>query len=495
MNSQIQTAKSQQNPKFQIPTPAQRGVRRWDLGFGRLLGFGIWLLGFFPPLAGAQTPSPSKLPPNFVVILADDLGAVELGCYGNKETRTPRLDRLAQEGTRFTTGWVTPLCSPTRVMLMTGQYGFRTGWYSLAGRPGSPGDTISPDLPTFADLLKSRGYATGLAGKWQLGPIDAHPTTILDSGFDEYLMWACQAMPPDAPKGLSPRPRYWHPAHIAMGKYVPTTPDQYGPDLELAWLLDYIRRKKDGPFLAYWPMTLVHAPWEPPPALKGAAGPPSGPGSARARKKTGEALRPCVEYMDHLVGKLLDALDGMGLRETTYVVFIGDNGTGGAGKGTTTERGVRVPLIVAGPGVKKGLVTDALASGADILPTLAEWSGAKSPEGVTIDGVSLAPVLRGEKAGVRDWLFSYLRDERMLRDGRWLLQGDGKFLDCGTSRDGTGYKDVTGSKDPDVLAARKKFDEILSKLPAPAPIADDGAVEGDEGAAPDPAKRKARKRK
>src|SRR5215211_2986718 len=123
-------------------------------------------------LSTASAAAPTTRPTNFVVILADDLGAPELGCYGNTQHATPHLDRLASEGMRFETAWATPLCSPTRVMLMTGQFASRTGWYNLISRQYSP----APGTPlydlnartTFADVLKSRGYATALAGKWQL---------------------------------------------------------------------------------------------------------------------------------------------------------------------------------------------------------------------------------------------------------------------------------------------------------------------------------------
>src|SRR5687767_9969531 len=145
----------------------------------------------YPLLAHAQT-APATRPYNVVVILADDLGAKELPCYGNTQHKTPNLDRLASEGTRFNTCWATPLCTPTRVLLMTGQYGFHTGYFHMFGNPWSP----HPDSPeyaigdkvTFADVLKAHGYATAMAGKWQLS--GEHPTLIHDCGFDTYRMWA-----------------------------------------------------------------------------------------------------------------------------------------------------------------------------------------------------------------------------------------------------------------------------------------------------------------
>ncbi|MBM3891473.1 MAG: hypothetical protein FJ388_20365, partial [Verrucomicrobia bacterium] len=169
----------------------------------------------------------------------------------------------------------------------------------------------------------------------------------------------------------------------------------------------------------------------------------------------------------------------------TLVIFIGDNGTGGSGKGTVTELGVRVPGIIRGPGVKRGVVSRAVADLTDIMATLADFSGAELPKDHPFDGHSLGPVLRGEKEKHRDWIYSHLDDGRVLRDSRWLLEiakaGKGeKFFDCGESRDGTGYKDVTSSTDSEVKAARARFAEILAKMPDPKPR---------EGATPKPQKK------
>ncbi|MFH1739817.1 MAG: sulfatase-like hydrolase/transferase [bacterium] len=402
--------------------------------------------------------SETKKRPNFLVIMADDLGAKELGCYGNKLHKTPHLDALAKTGTRFETCWATPLCSPSRVEIMTGRYGFRTGWYNFLGRVTTPMDHISPDELTFADLLKTKGYATGLAGKWQLGLVTQHPNMIFDSGFGEYFTWAWKdgGLPADAKFEGSPRQRYWHPAVIENGKHVSTTPDQYGPDLYCNWLIEFMKRHKDRPFIAYYPMCLVHEPWDPTPDTSKAGG------------KTEGGLQPNVEYMDTVVGRIMKALDDLGLRENTIVFFTGDNGTGKSGKGTVTELGVRVPMIVNCPGtVKEGAVSNELVDFSDVMPTLMDLAGADLPRDIPIDGRSFAPVLRGEPGNPREWIFSYLAYERMLRDKRWLLEGDGKFYDCGASRDGTGYKDVTNSTDPDVATARKRFDTILADLPAP----------------------------
>jgi arylsulfatase A len=417
-------------------------------------------------LAGA---APATRPMNVVVILADDLGAPELGCYGNTAHATPNLDRLATEGMRFETAWATPLCSPTRVMLMTGQFASRTGWYALIGRPFSP----RPDTPlydlnartTFADVLKSRGYATGLAGKWQLpGEGD---NLVTGCGFDEYLIWAYKENLPPGTRYTSGwqnekrqvTSRYWHPSLVSNGKYVPTKPDDYGPDKFCDFMIDFVRRHKEGPFVAYWPMALTHSPHDPT------------PDPARPGQKLPRGLKSNVEYMDHLVGRFLRALDDQGLRDSTLVLFAGDNGTEGAGKSTTTEMGARVPLIVRRPGlVPPGTVSRELASLADVLPTLAELAGATLPADHPLDGKSLVPTLRDPATKHRDILVSYLRDQEMARDTRWLLEGNGDLFDCGDRRAGTGYRLIPkSSNDPEATAARRRLQAALDAVPGPRP--------------------------
>jgi arylsulfatase A len=413
--------------------------------------------------------APAK-PFNFVVVLADDIGSKELACYGNTQHQTPRLDQLAKEGMRFETCWATPLCTPTRVMLMTGQYGFHSGYFQMFGANYSPAPS-SPEYEigqkvTFADVLKSHGYATGMAGKWQLsGKI---PDLVHDCGFDTYRMWAYTHNLPPGQKhtgrfegeGGGRTARYWHPSIVENGKYIETKPSDYGPDLFNAFAIDFIRQHKERPFCFYYTMPLTHGPHEETPD-------PVKPGQ---RKPAG--YQSNVEYLDYLMGQLVDAIDQAGLAENTIFVFIGDNGTGGQGKGTLTELGVRVPLIVRCPGTVKAGVTRELASASDIFPTLVEFAGAKLPEGHKIDGVSLARTLKGDAAPGRQWLFSYLGPGRILRDERYVLIDPGlgqpqKLLDGKDSRTGVGYEDVTDSTDAAAQAVREKLTAVLRDLPGP----------------------------
>jgi len=414
-------------------------------------------------------------PPNILLILADDLGAKELSCYGHPRHRTPRLDELARTGVRFETCYATPICHPTRFELLTGQYGCHNGVYNFAGKrggpdPDSPVEDIGANHLTFAELLKTRGYATALAGKWQLsGKV---PTLIHDSGFDEYLMWAYRSnLPPGTNyqggfEGNKEKlARYWHPSLVRNGQYVPTQPDDFGPDLFTDFLIDFMRRKKSEPFCAYYSMCQTHGPWFTTPDTTKSE-------SDRAVNSKAN-FQANVEYVDKLVGRMIDALDELGLRENTIVIFTGDNGTGGEGKGDATELGARVPLIVNCPGRVKAVgASDELTDLSDVFPSLAEWGGAQLPDDRPIDGRSFVSLVEGRAGPRREWIFSYIGDRRILRDKRWLLEDNsplqpGRLYDCGERRDGRDYRDVTGSQEPEALAARARFDALLANLPAP----------------------------
>lgn len=439
------------------------------------------------PGRAQETTSPQR-PPNFIVILADDIGAKELACYGNTRHATPNLDALAAGGVQFQTCYATPLCHPTRLMLMTGQYGCHNGVYNFANRRGGPDpDSAAEEMTnhfTFAQLLKQQGYATALAGKWQLS--GELPNLVRECGFDGYCMWAYAHNLPKGVKheggweeGRAKTERYWHPCIVQDGEYRPTKPEDYGPDIHADYLIDFIRRNRERPFFAYMSECLTHAPHERTPETKGKEG---------AEYDTPEGrYKYCVEYMDKIVGRVVSVLDELGLRENTIVIFTGDNGTGGDGKGDPTELGARVPMIVNGPGIVKARsVTGELTDLSDVFPTLADFSGASLPADRVIDGKSLAPFLRGESDTTRDWIHSYLGDRRILRTQRYLLEDNspfhyGRLYDCGTSRDGSGYRNVTDSADPEVAAVKKRFDELLAGLPAPKLDADGPLSESKRG--------------
>jgi len=425
--------------------------------------------------SAAQANRSRKRGLNFIVIMADDLGAKELGCYGNDRHLTPNLDRLAKTGVQFDTCYATPICHPTRFEIMTGQYGHHNGVFQFPGRrggpvAGSPQDDIARQV-TFAHVLKRAGYATAHAGKWQLtGKI---PTLVHECGFDEYCMWAYRHNLPagvrhtgawEGRKG-GKTSRYWHPSIVKNGKYVQTGPDDYGPDIFTDFVIDFVKRNRDRRFFVYYPMCLTHAPYyETPDTVTSEEG---------KHKNLRSNFKANVEYMDKLVGRIIESLEASGLRENTVVFFTGDNGTGGEGKGQPTELGARVPMIVNCPGVVKAQgLSEELVDLSDILPTLADLAGGQPPKDRPIDGVSFAGLLRGAKTHHRDWIYSYLGDRQIVRTKRWLLEDNGpghpgRLYDCGRNRDGTGYRDVTNSQDAEVLAAKKYIAGILADKPLP----------------------------
>jgi arylsulfatase A len=406
--------------------------------------------------------------------MADDLGAKELACYGNNEHRTPNLDKLGETGVRFETCYAAPLCHPTRLMIMTGQYGCHNGVLNFAGRRAGPArnspiEDVAKSHVTFANLLKKAGYATALSGKWQLS--GKQPDMIRECDFDEYCAWAYK---PDLPAGVehtgaweneNKTARYWHPSIVKNGEYIPTTKDDYGPDIHMDFAIDFARRNKDKPFFIYHTMCLTHNPHMPTPDTLG-------PGVDRFSEGK-QNFKAVVEYVDKLVGRLVSALDEMGLRENTLVFFTTDNGTGGEGKNEPTELGARVPMIVNCPGIVKARgATMELTDLSDILPTLCEFAGAPVPNDRPIDGMSYARFLRGDTDTHREWIHSFLADTRILRTKRWLLEDNtphhyGRLYDCGSSRNGDGYKEVTNSTEPEVAAAKSQFAALLKKLPAP----------------------------
>ena len=410
--------------------------------------------------------------PNIIVLMADDLSARELGCYGSPDHATPNLDALAGDGVKVETCWATPICSPTRAEIMTGRYGFRTGWFHNSMKPSSddPHHNLATSNRTFPQLLRRSGYVTAICGKWQLtGTIEEH-------AFDEHCLW--QSYPGfdgsvetaiDG-KQSGRAARYWHPAVVENGTPVPTTLDDYGPDIFTDFLLDFARRHSDGPFLVYYPMLLPHTAWDFERERETHLEVPevSAAGDQLGIRRSG-SLRSSVEYIDTLVGRIVLGLEQLGLRERTVVFFTSDNGSAGYGKNDTVrERGPRVPLIVNGPTRVAALGSlDALVDFSDILPTVVELADGVLPRSYKLDGRSFAPLLAGREAPQRECIFSCLGDRRFVRTRRWLLDGDKHFWDCGDRRDEANYVNVTRSDGPEVRAARRRFKEILERHPPP----------------------------
>lgn len=442
----------------------------------------------------AATASSGKKP-NVLLILADDLGYETLGCDGGTSYKTPNLDKLAAGGVRFDNCFCTPLCSPSRVQLMSGQYGFRTGWTKLIQNASQFID--STKVRTFAHVMKDAGYATAIAGKWQLADFSKHPDSVKDCGFDEYCMWTWLY------EGRQ-RDRYWNPSIFQNGKLLPNTVGKYGDDIYSQFLIDFMKRSvdKSQPFLAYYPMCLVHFPFHRPPnsgtaaeavsedkpmkegpAASGAASQPKPPAptsaeAAEKRNKIQGNFVHMMEYMDYTVGRLVESLDKMGVRDNTLIIFTGDNGTDRpitsmmgdkvvhGGKGTMLDTGTHVPLIVNWKGTAPaGAVRSDLVDFSDVMPTLCALTGAKSPAGPgrKLDGTSFAPQILGKEGTQREWVFSQLGDKKFVRTKQWKLHQDGKLYDI--AKDPQEAAPIPAdSSDPQAAAARKRLQAVLDSM-------------------------------
>ena len=405
--------------------------------------------------------------PNFVIFVADDVSPQLYGCYGGRQARTPHLDAMARSGVAFRTCWATPICSPSRAMLMTGRYAQRTGWYHNALRiPNDErGSDFLADNHTFQSLLRQAGYATCLVGKWQLPGVPSDPR----NGIDEHCIWAIGGggIPAGqtftgAMEDAETPSRYWHPAMVRNGALLPTGPADFGPDIDARHLIDFIGRNRDKPFCAYYPMLLPHGTRQ---------GYTSTPQSGKAGDLKGGSLQSGVNYTDALVGRVLNALEGMGLRENTVVIYTSDNGS--PGKNTATDAGARVPMIVDGPDlIRTRGMTDPLISFADVLPTMLGLAGLTAPAGYALDGMDLSGFLTGATDRTRDWLYSYAGTARMVRDKRWVLEGvdaayghpQGWLMDT-TAADGRGA--AARASDPIAQEARRRFQQVLAAYPAP----------------------------
>lgn len=340
--------------------------------------------------------------PNILLIMADDLGYETLGYSGGTSYNTPNLDELAKTGTWFKNFHTAPMCSPSRVSILTGRYPFRvtTKWAHL------------PDKEiTFAEVIKSTGYKTAMAGKWQFG----QPNRLEEKGFEQSAAWA-----------YNEGPRYWQPLIYQNGKILESAKEKYGPDVFTDFLIEFMAENKDTPFLAYYPMSLAHSPkkWEP----KGPHG-------------EWETYKEMVETIDKLVGKLVATIDTLGIREKTLILFTADNGSPkrvvsyiGAtpvpgGKGTLKDTGTHVPLIANWLGTTpSGTINSDLLDVTDVMPTLVNLAGADLPD-VTIDGKGFSSQLRGEQGNPRDWIYSEWKGNAWVRNNRWKLYRDGRLFD------------------------------------------------------------------
>jgi arylsulfatase A len=367
--------------------------------------------------------------PNIILIMADDLGFETIGVNGGTSYPTPNIDKLAGEGIRFENAHSQPVCTPTRIQLMTGKYNVRN--YFSFGK-------MDRDQVTFGNLLKDAGYKTAVAGKWQLGKEKDSPQHF---GFETSCLWQ-QSLGRTDEDGHDTR--FSNPTLQFNGEIKHFTNGEYGPDILSDFICDFIEENKEGPFFAYYPMLLTHCPFVPTPDSEDYN--PTDPGSLTYKGEP-KYFPDMVAYTDKLVGKIAAKVDELGISENTLIIFTGDNGTDQpivsmlrgekypGGKHNTEDNGTWVPLIMRWDNtIEAGRECHDLIDFSDFLPTFCEMANIDLPSDFITDGVSFLPQLQGKKGNPREWIYCWysksakIEDLRELaRDKKYKLYTTGEF--------------------------------------------------------------------
>ncbi|MEN8124187.1 MAG: sulfatase-like hydrolase/transferase [Bacteroidota bacterium] len=407
--------------------------------------------------------------PNVILIMVDDMGYECIGTYGSTSYKTPNIDLLASKGILFSNCISQPLCTPSRVKIMSGQYNYRN--YEFFGH-------LNLSQYTFGNLMQDAGYATCIAGKWQLNGL-AYKDKITDwndntrpnkFGFDEYCLWQLT-------KGRGKGERYGNPLLEQNGEILDQEVNDYGPDIFANFILDFIERKQDKPFFVYYPMVLVHDPFVPTPDSDN-----WDDHEARYKNDT-TYFKDMVAYTDKIVGKITNKLKELDLDKNTILIFTADNGTHptiysqladetiqGA-KGNTINAGVHVPLIVYWPSqIKKGLVFNSLIEFSDFFPTLADIANTEAKS----DGKSFYPILVGEKYHPRETAFVHYDPQwgknvnqyrnQFVRTLRYKLYQNGSFFDLTNDKLEKNPLN-TDSLEPDQVIIRTTLENELERHP------------------------------
>ncbi|WP_162628192.1 sulfatase-like hydrolase/transferase [Arcticibacterium luteifluviistationis] len=408
----------------------------------RSIFFMMGLLSFSPFSSVAQEPTVDQMP-NIVLIMADDLGKEALGAYGGTSYKTPVLDKMATEGALFNHAYAYPLCTPTRVSLMTGKYNFRN-WQAFG--------ILDPDEKTIGHLMQEQGYKTCIAGKWQLQSYDppgfdgselrrGKGMTVENAGFDEYALYHT-AHTED--KGS----RYADPMIYSDGSFSQDTHNQYGPDIFVDFINGFMEKNVDQPFFVYYPMALTHPPFNITPDSK-----TWGDASKRLLENKVN-FGDMVEYADKLVGKIIRQLEDLGIRDNTLLVFYTDNGTHqsiismkGAkavqgAKGETIDNGTRVPLILNWPGKIQSQTSEQMVAPSDFIPSIFNVIGRNLPKDFYTDGSSFWHEVLNKKKDTnrRDWVLidhnprpgwdkESIMPSRFVKGKRYKLYDDDRFYD------------------------------------------------------------------
>ena len=409
--------------------------------------------------------------PNIVLIMADDMGYEALSSNGSESCKSPNLDKLAKGGVRFTNCFSNPICTPSRAKIMTGQYNVRN--YVKFGM-------LDRGQTTFAHQLKAAGYATAIAGKWQLGNQSDSPQHF---GFEKSCLWQHTRGGRSNENGKRIDRRFVNPMLEFNGKEKDFTTGEYGPQVCSDFVCDFIDENKKKPFLVYYPMILTHCPFDPTP--DSSDWDPKRLGSTTYKGDKNDPQRhfiDMVNFADKMVGQIIKQLETSGVRENTILIFTGDNGTDKpiitpwkgtkvvGGKGSMTDTGTRVPLIVNWPaGIKKpGRVSDELVEFSDMMPTLCEISGADLPKNHPADGSSIVPVIQNkEELRKKEWIYIWYRDQVMIRNKKYslLAKQDGSNAMLTRYKGHFNGKELTDQKmNKAERTIKEEFEGILAKM-------------------------------
>lgn len=395
----------------------------------------LWLAlaiaSLFVQCKTAETEEVSR--PNVILIMADDLGYETVQANGGTSYQTPNLDQMGEEGIRFEHCYAQPLCTPSRVQIMTGIYNVRN--YIKFG-------ILDTSQVTFGHLFQDAGYQTCIVGKWQLGKDPMSPRW---AGFQEHCLWQVREGRIDS---TGRDTRFSEPVLETNGTLKTYEKGEFGPRVVADYGLDFIERaaKKEEPFLLYYPMILTHCPFSPTPDS-----PEWMVDDTTVMQYKGQAhyFEDMMAYTDRIIGEINDKLVELGIDDNTLVIFTGDNGTDvpivselngrevAGAKSQSTDAGTRVPLLVKWPReIPRGQLNAELVDFTDMLPTICEAADIAVPSDLDLDGQSFLRLLKGEEMEARSWIYSWysrngeLEKARVFaRNQRYKLYDTGEFYE------------------------------------------------------------------
>ncbi|WP_341225240.1 sulfatase-like hydrolase/transferase [uncultured Arcticibacterium sp.] len=406
----------------------------------------ISLLCFYDAFAQEQ--------PNILLIVADDLGYEKVGSYNDLISFTPNIDKLAKQGVMFTRAYASPVCTPSRMSIYTGNYATSHKYTGVLPVHLGTKEYVDFDTKwtTSAQLLRQNGYQTSVTGKWQMAAMEYHPEHCKSAGFDSWCVWQIW-------HNEKKTTRYWNATINEDGKISTEKDSLFGPEI----LTDYVIRQMEQskqlgkPFFIQHNMMLPHVPIVLTPDDKREA-----------------SLDNMIKYMDKQIGILLDAVDKLEIAKNTIVIFVGDNGTQSeepritksglinGGKWTLTDGGMHVPLIIRYPDIlPENMKYQNLIDMADLFPTICDLSSTKINDATNIDGISFNNLLMGKEQKERKWVTAGYEDDFVIFDGSWRLHQKGNVLvDCRNLPEET-ISDVQSTEAKDALA---RLTPLLNEL-------------------------------